>query len=380
MKNGFAKFSILFAGASGMYKVFFAIYLKDLGFMEFQIGKILAFGTGFVLVANIALGYLTDRMPNVRAVYAVAMVLFSISVAGFVHFSTFATVLLGSTIIRIFALWAWTLLPLVIMSMLKTSPSALEFGRTRQWSSVGYTAGNFFVGYAAASLGIISAFYGSAFFGVLAALLIFFGRNKGIAKTVEKKGGGSFIVLFKNKPFVILIVTMMVSGVWAPGAFQFLPIYAEKLGATYFLIGILMAMPGITAFFGFPIIGRWLDRVGHYPVFLTSLFLLSVRSLIYGFAESPALLFAGQLLHLITFPAFEVGAVMFSQQFVAKNMQASAMSIFRTANTLSLIWAVWLAGYWIENYGYQTWFFFAAAISFVAAAGYGWFARSILSK
>src|SRR4051794_23349973 len=73
-----------------------------------------------------------------------------------------------------------------------------------------------------------------------------------------------------------------------------LPQYAEKLGATPFAVGVLVASFSVAQLLFAPIWGRLSDRIGRKPILILSLFGTAVGSLLTGVAGSVGLLLLGR--------------------------------------------------------------------------------------
>jgi DHA1 family tetracycline resistance protein-like MFS transporter len=92
--------------------------------------------------------------------------------------------------------------------------------------------------------------------------------------------------------FVIVFVDMLGFGLILP----LLPFYAERYGATPFVVGLLVAVYAAAQLIGAPILGRLSDRYGRRPILLLSLAGTSVGFLLLALAEPLGKLIANGLL------------------------------------------------------------------------------------
>ncbi len=74
-----------------------------------------------------------------------------------------------------------------------------------------------------------------------------------------------------------------------------LPLYAERFGASPFMIGLLFASYSLAQFVASPVWGRLSDRIGRKPVLLITIAGSAVGSLILGLAGTLPLLFLGRI-------------------------------------------------------------------------------------
>ncbi len=75
-----------------------------------------------------------------------------------------------------------------------------------------------------------------------------------------------------------------------------MPHYAESMGASPFLYGLLAASYSLMQFFFVPVWGRLSDRVGRRPILLLSVAGSAVSFTLFGFARSLEMLFAARIL------------------------------------------------------------------------------------
>ncbi|MGD9049565.1 MAG: MFS transporter, partial [Anaerolineae bacterium] len=92
--------------------------------------------------------------------------------------------------------------------------------------------------------------------------------------------------------FVIVFIDLLGFGLILP----LLPYYADRYGATPFVVGLLTASYAAAQLVGAPVLGRLSDRHGRRPVLLISIFGTAVSLLVLGLAEPLGIWLAGLLL------------------------------------------------------------------------------------
>jgi DHA1 family tetracycline resistance protein-like MFS transporter len=103
-----------------------------------------------------------------------------------------------------------------------------------------------------------------------------------------------------RSPLIIIFVTIFIDLVGFGIVIPVLPLYAEKFGASEFVVGILLAIYSAMQFLAAPLLGRLSDRVGRRPVLLFSLIGTSLGFLLMGFAHTLWLLFVARIIDGIT--------------------------------------------------------------------------------
>jgi len=96
--------------------------------------------------------------------------------------------------------------------------------------------------------------------------------------------------------FAIVAIDAMGMGVILP----LLPFYAERFGATPFIIGILFAAYSFCQFVAGPLLGAWSDRIGRKPILIASQLGTSVSFVLLALANSMPLLFIARILGGLT--------------------------------------------------------------------------------
>lgn len=79
-----------------------------------------------------------------------------------------------------------------------------------------------------------------------------------------------------------------------------IPYYAETFGASPLVIGLVIAAYAAAQFIGAPVIGRFSDRYGRRPALLITILGNALGFIVFGFANSIWMLFAGRILSGIT--------------------------------------------------------------------------------
>lgn len=99
-----------------------------------------------------------------------------------------------------------------------------------------------------------------------------------------------------RKPLTVIFITVFIDLLGFGLVLPLLPLYAERFGATPFIVTSLSASYSFMQFLFVPLWGRLSDRIGRRPVLLVSIAGTSAAYLCMGLAGSLAALFAARIL------------------------------------------------------------------------------------
>jgi len=174
---------------------------------------------------------------------------------------------------------------------------------------------------------------------------------------------------FFTPPLIIIFVTVFIDLVGFGMVIPVLPYYANTapFNATPREIGFLVASYSLMQFFFSPVLGRLSDKYGRRPILFISLLGSAAGYFVIGLANTLFLVFIGRIISGVT-----GGNIAAAQAYIAdvtsKENRARGMGLFGAAFGLGFILGPAIAGV-LSKYGVHVPFYFAAALSFVNAAG-----------
>ena len=158
--------------------------------------------------------------------------------------------------------------------------------------------------------------------------------------------------------FVTVFIDLLGFGIVIP----LLPMFASRLGISFFGIGAIMAVYSLAQFIFAPILGRISDRIGRRPVIMLGLLGSSVGYLIYGFAGSFLGLFISRAVHGAC-----AATISTAQAYIAdttdESSRARGMGMIGAAFGLGFVIGPAIGGL-LGSYGLRIPGFFAAALTF----------------
>jgi MFS family permease len=140
-----------------------------------------------------------------------------------------------------------------------------------------------------------------------------------------------------------------------------LPFYAERLGATPALVGVLIGVFAFCTLLAGPVLGRWSDRYGRKPILLLSQVGTLIGLLILGFANSLPLVFLSRIIDGITAGNLTVAQAYIADVTAPEN-RAKAFGVIGIAFGMGFLIGPAISGF-LAQYGYQYPVFAAAGLS-----------------
>lgn len=162
-----------------------------------------------------------------------------------------------------------------------------------------------------------------------------------------------------KRPLVILFITIFFDLVAFGIVIPILPIYAEDLGASGTLIGVIMGSFAFMQFFFAPFWGNLSDRIGRRPVLLASIALICASYVLLAFAHTLFLLLLSRMLAGIGAANIST-AYAFISDMTPPERRAKNFGIVGAAFGMGFIFGPPLGGFLKDNFGME-WVGFASA-------------------
>ena len=173
--------------------------------------------------------------------------------------------------------------------------------------------------------------------------------------------------------FGIIFIDLVGFGIVIP----VLPLYAERFGASHFVIGLLLGIYSLMQCIFAPILGKLSDRVGRRPVLLISIIGSALGFLLMGAASTLPLLFLARIIDGIT-----GGNISTAQAYIADvtppKERSRGMGLIGAAFGLGFIFGPAIGGA-LSQISLAAPFFFAAALAGLNAAAVYFFLPESLS-
>jgi len=165
----------------------------------------------------------------------------------------------------------------------------------------------------------------------------------------------------RRSPLVIIFITILIDAIAWSMIVPVLPLYADRFGASEFIVGLLMSAYPVMQFVFAPILGRLSDRVGRRPVLFVSLIGTALGFGIMGLAPTLVWLFVGRIIDGIT-----GGNISVAQAYIADvtptEQRSRGMGLVGAAFGLGYIFGPTIGGV-MSSISLSAPFYFAAGLA-----------------
>ncbi|MCB0586812.1 MAG: MFS transporter [Phaeodactylibacter sp.] len=165
-----------------------------------------------------------------------------------------------------------------------------------------------------------------------------------------------------RRPLLVLFVTIFIDLLGFGLIIPILPIYANELGASGTVIGLVAASYSLMQFLIAPLWGNLSDRFGRKPILLSSIAITGLGYLVFSQAHSLAMLFAARLIAGAGSANISTAQAYISD-ITPPDRRAKSFGIIGAAFGLGFIFGPPVGGYLKTHYGIASVGFTAAALS-----------------
>lgn len=341
-------FYFLYFAAFASLLPYFVLFYQSLGFSGAQIGLLTGvpplislfgapFGTG-----------LADRTRRHKLIMSVGLVVAIAVMLTLPNMDRFVFVFALIALFNFFMSPVASLSDSATMTMLGEQKEM--YGRIRMGGTIGW-------GIFAQIAGFLLALYGlKILFYVFSAIMFinFFVVQKLSFGEAEKRDEktGTIGILLKERHWVIFLVSAFLGGVGAFSAAAYLSPYLQELGADGKQIGFAFLVATLTELPAFFFANLFVKRLTAYRLFVISLILLGVRSLLFGVISNLALVIVLQGLGGVIFPAMWAAGVAYADANAPVGLKSTAQGLFGSMTFgFGAAFSGFVGGLLLENIG-----------------------------
>ena len=315
-------FYLLYFAAFGSFMPFIVLFYRELGFSGTQIGLL----TGVPPLVTLAAGpfwtSVADATRRHTLILGLGILASAAAILVLPQFENFAAIFVLIILFNVFASPLASLGDSATMSMLGAERAM--YGRIRLGGTIGW-------GIFAQIAGILFNLYGlKILFFIFAGLSLvnfFVSQKLTFGHVAPDTKRSSVRVLLTSRRWVFFLVSAFLGGLGAFTVAAYLSPYLQELGANGQQIGFAFTIATVTElpvfFFG----NRLVRRFGSYGLFLISLALIGIRSLLLAAANTLSLAILVQALGGMIFPAMWSAGVAYADEHAPAGLKATAQGL-----------------------------------------------------
>ena len=170
-------------------------------------------------------------------------------------------------------------------------------------------------------------------------------------------------------PFVVLMISSFFQSMAQFMANTTLPLYADSMGATASVVGIIVGSFTISALLVRPFAGPAFDSYSKRRLLLISQGVICIAMMLYGIADTIPFLIGSRLLHGLGIGCAAPLATAFASEFLPERKMASGISIFALAQTFAQVIGPAIGLWLVDAFGFSQAYLLAAGCLLAAMIG-----------
>jgi MFS family permease len=317
-------FYFLYFAAFASLLPYFVLFYQSLGFSGAQIGLLTGipplitlfgapFGTG-----------LADRTQRHKLVMGLGLAVAIVVMVILPQLSNFVVVFLLVILFNFFMSPVASLSDSATMTML--GEQRAMYGRIRLGGTIGWGLFAQIAGFLLALYGLDILFY---VFSAVMLLNLFVSQKFSFGVPEERnENSGTMAMLLKTRRWIVFLASSFLGGIGAFSVASYLSPYLQELGADGRQIGFAFLIATLTEFPAFFFGNLLVRRFTAHGLFVISLVLLGIRSLMFGVVNNLFVAIAIMGVGGMVFPAMWLAGVAYADENAPAGMKSTAQGLF----------------------------------------------------
>ncbi len=309
--------------AFAFWRVFYNIYLEDIGLKGSEIGTINTIFQATIFITVVIWGTYADKR-GIRPTLRIGVCITALFMFLLAYINNFWLLVFYIPILTFFYH------PLgALNDALATQFSSIEqkhsFGTFRLWGSLGWAIAAIIGGYLFSHFPIKYIFPISTLLFLMLIPLLSTRKKKHTYKAKFKMI--TLKELLKNKPLLLFILVISLYGIVCSPIFSFLNLYFTELKSDNNIVGLAYAIMAFSELPLFIIGNRLLKKFGARTVILMAMSSMALRYLLYGSFPDVIIALSTGLLQGVSLAFFLVGTVDYMKHLIPAEQYATGQSI-----------------------------------------------------
>jgi MFS family permease len=346
--------TFLFWCALYIYVPTLPTYIKTKTDQLSMVGLVISMYGLFVAFSRLPMGIFGDLLGRGKPLIVICFLIASAGAIMMGRGNALFTLAAGRALTGI-SMGAWVLLIGTFSTLFDFEQTIFASSMLTFSASLGRLSGTSSTGLLNRIGGYQLAFYLSAVLGILAIIIILFAKEeKRPPKIVSLRSIGELFI--KKEVLLPTIISIFIHHTDMSITFGFLPIYAQRMGASDVAISMLVAL-NIAAITSANLLNTFIMRKKKPDYMLPAgAFLMIIGITILVFSPSVSMLFLGMI-----FTGFSFGIVYpillgLSIQKIDRSRRSTAMGIHQSLYAVGMFTGPWLSGILADSYGIRSMF------------------------
>ena len=317
----------VYLGAQGN---FLPLWLKSSGWTETQTGLVFSLRYAAIMLVPVAWGYYADRYGPTSALRIISI----FSAVCFMPLLFSHDVVVVTSALTVFALFRVGIVPVTdALALTQIERAGGDFGRYRQWGSLGFIAGGFLLGATTKWLGGRSAIPWWLWLILMLTIGLAFLMPSNLVRGTQEKPTvshwASMRTLMRRAWMVRFLVVVFLWRLSSQGLYAMLPLHLEQLGIGDDLIPAYWAIGVISEITMFRLAPKWFEPRGRKAVLVLCLVSCAVQYTLLAIVENTIGVGAIMLFHGLSFGMAYYTCVTWLGEAVDPEIRAAGQGLFQ---------------------------------------------------
>lgn len=360
-------------GTIAVHSTYFALYLKDMGVSNLQIGLLMAGGPIISILFSPVWAYLSDRLNNIKAILLLVLIGNFIVMQFVFTLGSFVTIFAVMLLFSVFQAPLFSQSSSLVLNVIEGS--GYGFGSVRAWASLGWAIIGLAAGPVIGWLGIGQMWivYDVLLLITIASACLLPRGNAKADSNKEVFSNSEYIRVFTNAPFLWIIVLGILVSITNSINLTFAGIYVDDLGGSSALVGWAVFTSSILEFPVYLLFDRYLQQRSRTLVFwlIAVSLLYALRWHLMSTVTSAASIIFIQFLHSITFGGYLYIGTLLTSRLVPRRYRSTGQALFGLSYSGISAMIAGVAGGWMyESFGPQLMYQTGTGMSLLSAVGF----------
>lgn len=355
-------FYFFYFASLGILVPYWPLYLDSLEFTPIELGNMLAILMATKIIAPVIWGWIADHTRHTAWLLRLASLFAVFSFAFVFEAHHFWPMVLVMVVFSFF--WNASLPQVEAITLNHLHQQVNRYTHIRLWGSVGFILSVAILGWFLNKQGqveIIPWVVLTAFTGIAMMTLLIPIKTQNLE---VQKVGGIQGVLKRPEVIIFFLVCLLLQASHGP-YYTFYSLYLESYEYSKLQLGLLWAIAVLAEVLVFIFMYWLVPKFGLRRIFLTSIFLTTIRWIIVAyFPHLGAVQIGSQILHAASFGTYHAVAIQYVHRFFTGRMQVRGQALY-SALSFGLGGAIgsMCSGYIWEDVGRNAVYLFAASLS-----------------